>query len=216
MADNLVVNNFITSFRPDQTGYWVMWLILFFFICMIAIAIERYIYIYVRSNINATKFMGDISKRVTSGDFKGAIALCKASGERALPRVILAALTEAERKEFVDFRAIQNAVDESTLEIIPRLNDRTNWLAVLGNISTLTGLLGTIYGLMFSFAAADAGGGAGLAAGISTAMLTTLWGLIVAIPATVMYTFINGKTSSILDDIDEHSVKLIHLLTGGK
>lgn len=216
MADNLVVNNFITAFRPDSTGSWAMWLILLFFICMIAIVIERYIYIYVRANINATKFMGDISKRVTNGDFKGAIALCKSSGERALPRVILAALVEAEKREFVDFRAIQNAVDEATLEVIPRLNDRTNWLAVLGNVATLTGLLGTIYGLMFSFAAADAGGGAGLAAGISVAMLTTMWGLLVAIPATLAYTFINGKTSAILDDIDEHSVKLIHLLTGGK
>jgi biopolymer transport protein ExbB/TolQ len=87
---------------------------------------------------------------------------------------------------------------------------------VLANVATLSGLLGTIYGLMFAFAAAGAGSGGDLAAGISTAMLTTLWGLVVAIPATLVYTFLSNKSQSILDDIDEHSVKLIHLLTGGK
>lgn len=211
-----VINNFFASFSPTQDAFQFMWIILFFFIAMVAITIERWIYVYFRSNINAPLFMGKIRKLVSAGDLKKAISLCKSAGKKALPQVVLSALEEAERKEFVDFRAVQNAVDESTLEIIPRLNKRTGWLSVLGSISTLTGLLGTIVGLMISFAAADAGGGEGLAAGIAVAMQTTMWGLIVAIPSNIMYTFINTKTSAILGDIDEHSVKLIHLLTGGK
>jgi biopolymer transport protein ExbB/TolQ len=47
-------------------------------------------------------------------------------------------------------------------------------------------------------------------------MITTYWGLITAIPAIIMYTWINTTTNGIIDDIDEHSVKLIHLLTGSK
>ena len=83
--------------------------------------------------------------------------------------------------------------------------------------------LGTIVGLIISFKAvgdpkiAAAGGGStALAAGISVAMFTTMWGLIVAIPSIFFYTVVSNKTQNILDDIDEHSVKLIHLLTGGK
>lgn len=213
---DLVISNFFHQFNTSTDGYQFFWIILIFFIAMVAITIERYVYVFVRSNVNADRFMAEIRKLVAAGDFKKAIALCKSAGQKALPKVVLAALEEAERKEFVDFRAVQNAVDESTLEIIPRLNRRTGWLTVLGNVATLTGLLGTIVGLMISFAAADAGGGEGLAQGISVAMQTTMWGLIVAIPSNLFYTFLNTKTSAILDDIDEHSVKLIHLLTGGK
>ena len=63
---------------------------------------------------------------------------------------------------------MQNAVDEATLEIIPKLNIRTGYLAAIGNIATLTGLMGTIFGLILSFeAAGQAGGGAAeLSAGI--------------------------------------------------
>lgn len=78
--------------------------------------------------------------------------------------------------------------------------------------------MGTIYGLIISFkAAGQTGGGTGeLATGISVAMLTTLMGLVVAIPSIVAYTVINTKTNSIIEDIDEHAVKLIHLLTGSR
>jgi len=55
-----------------------------------------------------------------------------------------------------------------------------------------------------------------LAAGISTAMNTTLMGLAIAVPAILIYTFINNKTVKIIDDIDEHTVKLINLLTGNR
>ncbi len=216
------MSDFFAQFNPSQPAWEFMWVILLFFVAMVAITVERLIYIYARANVHAPRFMAEIRKLVAAGDFKKAISYCKSAGERALPMVVLAALTEAERREFIDFRAIQNAVDEASLEIIPRLNRRTGWLTTIGNISTLTGLLGTIVGLIISFKAvgdpraAVGGGTAALAAGISVAMFTTMWGLIVAIPSIFFYTVITNKTQSILDDIDEHSVKLIHLLTGGK
>lgn len=217
------MSDFFTQFNPGSPAWQFMWIILLFFGAMAAISIERLIYVYARANTHAPRFMAEIRKLVAAGDYKKAISICKSAGEKALPMVVLAALTEAERREFIDFRAIQNAVDESFLEIIPRLNRRTSWLTTLGNISTLTGLLGTIVGLIISFKAvgdpkvAAAGGGTtALAAGISVAMFTTMWGLVVAIPSIFFYTVISNKTQAILDDIDEHSVKLIHLLTGGK
>lgn len=213
-----MLSKFFYTFSTAVSGWQMMWMILFFGIIGLAIIIERGMFIYVKSNVNASLFMAEIRKLVSAGDFKKAIALCRSAEEKALPKVILAALLEADKKEFVDYRAVQNAVDEATLEIIPSLSKRTNYLAQIGNVATLTGLLGTIYGLILSFEAAGAtGGGAeALAAGISIAMFTTLWGLIVAIPCIIGYVLINTKANSIVDDIDEHSVKLIHLLTGGK
>ncbi|RJP75413.1 MAG: MotA/TolQ/ExbB proton channel family protein [Candidatus Zixiibacteriota bacterium] len=210
---------FVKAFSPGVGGYLFMWAILFFFVLMVAIAAERMYYILVRSNINASRFMAEIRKLVINGDIKKAMNLCKAAGPKALPEVTLAALAEADKKEFVDYRAIQNAVDEATLEIIPRLTKRTHYLAMIANVATLMGLLGTIFGLIQAFTAVSVSGAeasSNLAAGISIAMITTYWGLVTAIPSIILYTVINTKTNSIVDDIDEHSVKLIHLLTGSK
>ncbi len=213
-----MLSKFFHSFGTSTPGYLFMWIILIFFGLMVAITIERAIYIYIRSNISAGRFMAKIRELVMKENFDKAIELCRSAGQRALPMVALRALQEAKAREFVDFRAVQNAVDEATLEIIPRLGKRTGFLAVLGNISTLTGLLGTIYGLIISFEAAGAAGGGAeaLAQGISVAMFTTMWGLIVAIPSLIAYTVLNTKANDIIDDIDEHAVKLIHVMTRGK
>lgn len=213
------MQEFFQSFNPEVHGYLFMWVILVMFVVMVAIAVERAYYILVRSNIHAPRFMAEIRKLVINGDFKKAMNLCKAAGRKALPEVALAALAEADKKEFVDYRAIQNAVDEATLEIIPRLTSRTGYLAMIANVATLTGLLGTIFGLIKAFTAVSVAGAeaaTNLAAGISIAMITTYFGLITAIPSIILYTIINTKTTRIIDDIDEHSVKLIHLLTGSK
>lgn len=213
-----VFSQFFNSFDMGQPGWQFMWIILTYFAIVIAITIERAIFIYVKSNINANKFMARIRDLVKKENYDKAIEICRSGGQRALPTVVLAALKEAKNRDFIDFRAVQNAVDESTLEIIPKLGKRTGFLAVLGNIATLTGLMGTIFGLIVSFAAAGAAGGGAeaLTQGISVAMLTTLWGLVVAIPSLIAYTLINTKSNDIIDDIDEHSVKLIHLMTRGK
>ncbi len=214
----VVFNQLISQFSTDSSGWIIMWILLMLFVLMVAIAIERAIAIWGLANVNANKFMEKIRKYVKANDFKSAINLCKTAGRRALPRVILPALEEAQAQEIVDFRAVQNAIDEATLEIIPALNIRTNYLAMLGNVSTLLGLMGTIYGLVISFRAAGTAGSdpGALAAGIGIAMLTTLMGLIIAIPAIILYSIINTKTNQIIEDIDEHAVKLIHLLTGSR
>jgi len=206
------------SFTPGFDAWLMMWIMLAFLVAGVAIMVERFIFLWARSNVNANLFMAEINKMVSAGDFKKAISLCKAAGEKALPRVVLAALIEADKREFVEFRAVQNAVDEATLEIIPRLNKRIGYLSQFGNLATLCGLTGTVYGLIQSFNAAGAtgGGGESLSAGIGVAMFTTLFGLIVALPNILGYTILNTKANEIVDDIDEHSVKLIHLLTGGK
>jgi biopolymer transport protein ExbB len=209
------------GFKIGAPGWFFMWLLLFAAVFMIALAIERIYFIVIRSNINATKFMGDIRKLVKEKKYKEALSICSKVNDKALPYVIHAGLSST-NLDNVDFRTVQNAVDEGTLEIIPKLQDRTGYLAMIANVATLLGLMGTIYGLIMAFNSVSAPGidaaekSRLLAAGISTAMNTTLVGLMVAVPAIVVYNYIHNKTMRLIDEIDEHSVKLINLITGNQ
>ena len=210
------------AFRWSADGAVFMYFIALFGVIALAIAVERFYYIMVRSNVNADKFMAEIRKLVAGGNMERAIELCEKGKQKALPFVVLRGLKRASESETLDFRAIQNAVDEGTLEVIPKLQERTNYLSMLANVSTLTGLMGTIYGLILSFQAVSGEGVPEaektkfLAAGISTAMNTTIFGLMVAIPSLVIYTVITNRTNKIIDEMDEHLVKLINLITGDR
>ncbi len=219
---NAFWSEFLSSFSPEAEGFAFMWLILIFLVIAITIAAERVYYVMVKSNVNSDKFMMEIRKYVTSGNIKRAIDLCESGKQKALPYVVLAGLKRVAESESLDFRSIQNAVDEGTLEVIPKLQRRTNYLSMIANVATLTGLMGTIYGLIVAFSAVgsaeipDDQKTRLLARGISTAMNTTIFGLAVAIPTIVAYNVIQNKTAQIIDDMDEHLVKLINLITGNR
>jgi biopolymer transport protein ExbB len=218
----LFLSQFGQAFGWTSEGSFFMYFIALFAALALAIAAERIYYIVVRSNVNADKFMAEIRKLVAGGNMERAIDLCEKGKQKALPFVVLRGLKRANESETLDFRAIQNAVDEGTLEVIPKLKERTNYLSMLANVATLTGLMGTIYGLILSFTAVSGEGipeaekSRVLAKGISTAMNTTIFGLMVAVPTLVAYTFISNKTSKIIDELDEHLVKLINLITGNR
>jgi biopolymer transport protein ExbB/TolQ len=218
----LFLSQFGQAFGFSAEGSFFMYFIALFAAIALAVAAERMYYIVVRSNVNANKFMAEVRKLVAGGNMERAIGLCEKGKQKALPFVVLRGLKRANESETLDFRAIQNAVDEGTLEVIPKLKERTNYLSMLANVATLTGLMGTIYGLILSFTAVSGEGvpeaekSKVLAKGISTAMNTTIFGLMVAIPTLIAYTFISNKTAKIIDELDEHLVKLINLITGNR
>ncbi len=197
-------------------GIW-MYLILAVSIFAIGITIERFIFLFFKYNINAQAFMAQIQKLVMAVNIDRAIKLCNAAPSRALPKVIKAGLTRANKGEV----EIQNAIEEATLEVVPKVQKRTPALAVLANIATLLGLLGTIIGLIEAFEALESATPENrqqmLSRGIALAMNTTAFGLIVAIPTLVAHLILSGMTKKILDEIDMYSVKLENLLvTRGK
>ena len=216
------MSEILRNFSTDVAGWQFMYILMIPAVFMVAIAVERAIYILIKSDINAPKFMAEIRKHVLAGEYEKALDLCKLAKDRALPKVVSCGLKAVAGREEIDFRTIQNSVDEGMLEVIPKLQARTPFLSMLANISTLIGLMGTIYGLILSFRAVSAPGidptekARFLAAGISTAMNTTLTGLAIAVPAIILYTFLLNKTTKIIDEIDEHTVKLINLLTGNR
>src|SRR4029434_945677 len=112
--------------------------------------------------------------------------------------------------------------DESALREMPRINRRTGYLALFANLAMLSGLFGTITGLIKACAAV---GGESfdpsqkariLAEGISEAMNCTAFGLIAAIVALMGFAFLNGKTQGMEDDINEASVRVLNLVVSNR
>ena len=195
----------------SEGGFW-MHPILAMSVIGLGVMLERFIFLYFKYNINAAAFMAQIQKLVMANNIDRAIKLCNAEPNAALPRVLKSGLTRANRGEV----EIENAINESQLEVNPNLTKRTPYLAMLANVATLTGLLGTIQGLIQAFEAVDNANAAAksemLAAGIAVAMFTTMMGLMVAIPTLILASIIQNKTTKILDEVDLYSVKTINLL----
>ncbi|MEX0797958.1 MAG: MotA/TolQ/ExbB proton channel family protein, partial [Bacteriovoracaceae bacterium] len=142
---------------------------------------------------------------------QGAIRVCSGS-LAALPKVLKSGLKRASQGS----EQIQNALDATSLEVVPKVELRLGYLQLIANISTLFGLLGTIQGLIESFSAVAAADPAQkaelLAMGISKAMNTTALGLFAAITIMILHAFLNAKAEKIVNEVDEYSVKLLDLL----
>lgn len=199
-----------------QKGGPFMHLIALTFAFALAFIFERLVRLYSTYYVDGTSFMFEVQKYVLANDLDGAIRLCNGAGKAALPRVIKAGLQRSSR----DDEQIQNAIDAASLEIVPKLEKRLNYLALIANIATLMGLLGTITGLIQSFSAiavADASQRqAILSAGISEAMNCTAFGLVVAITTMIMHSVLSARATKIIEDIDEFGVKLLDLLSARK
>jgi biopolymer transport protein ExbB/TolQ len=194
-----------------QQGGKVMYIILAGAFLALIIIVERFWKIHIRSRINARKFVDRILTLLRDNQVEQAVFFCKRYNV-PLAKIILAGLMSHKKPD----RMIQNAVDEVALSEIPRLQSRIPYLAMIAQVSLLLGLLGTIIGLIQSFTAvgsAEASEKAALlASGISKAMNTTAFGLIVAVPCMIFYTIFQRSTERIIDDIDESSVRVINLL----
>lgn len=195
-------------------GIW-MYIILGVSIIALGIVIERFIFLFFRYNINAGAFMAQVQKLVVANSYDKAIKLCNAAPSAALAKVLKAGLLRANKGS----DEIKEAIEEATLEVVPHIQKRTQSLQALANISTLIGLLGTIDGMIDAFAAISSDSvpaaerQTALGNAISKAMLTTAFGLIVAIPTMGFHVFLSGVTKKIIDEIDLYGTKLQNLLS---
>jgi biopolymer transport protein ExbB/TolQ len=208
-----MIQGIVSAFQTG--GVWMIPIAIAFGLS-IGFTLERFVRLFFQYNVDGASFMFEIQKYILSNDLDGAIRVCNGAERAALPRVIKAGLQRASRDE----QQIQNAIDAASLEVIPRLERRIPYLALIANIATLLGLLGTISGLIKSFGAvaqADpAQRQAILAAGIAEAMNATAFGLMTAIFTMVAHSILSNKANRILEDIDEFGVKLLDLLSARK
>ena len=194
-----------------RNGGMVMNFILAVAVIGLAVFIERFYTIVIKSKINGRAFIDRVVQLVRAGKIDDAIKLC-AQSKAALPDMGLLILRSRSRDE----ADLQNVADAAALSVIPRLTRRLQYLPMLANVATLLGLFGTIYGLRAAFAsvagASAAERSAKLAEGIAIALNATGFGLLTAIPLTVAHSYLVSQAETTIEQVDEFSVRLINAL----
>ncbi|MFA9204107.1 MAG: MotA/TolQ/ExbB proton channel family protein, partial [Flavobacteriales bacterium] len=174
----------------------------------IAIVVERYLFLS-RIKKQNQSLWAQVQPMLNKGDTEAALRTAK-QDDSEVGRVLDYGLTTANTGADMDH--IESALEEGLLESIPRLEARTSYVATFANIATLLGLLGTVQGLIQAFesvANADpALKGDLLSAAISVAMNTTAFGLAVAIPLLLAYTFLQNYTQHVIESIEMISMKV--------
>lgn len=201
--------NYVAAFM--QAGGVFMWVILAVWGFGLALAIDKFIKLYFKYDVDGSSFMNEIQRYILSNDIQGAIRTCSGTSA-ALPRVLKSGL----KRSGQGTEQIQNALDATALETIPKVESKMSYIQLIATISTLLGLLGTIQGLIMSFAAVASADPSQrsqvLTEGIAKAMNTTYLGLMAAISVMVIYTILASKAEKITNEIDEFSVKLLDIL----
>ncbi|MEJ2252776.1 MAG: MotA/TolQ/ExbB proton channel family protein [Nitrospirota bacterium] len=196
-----------------QKGGVFMYPILLVFAVGMAIAFERWVHL--NRIQGANQKMWDLLHPVlVKGEFDKArdIANKDKSSMAQMLGMGLARQGAVRRREDIEI-----AMEESMMEIIPQLEKRTPYVALLSNIATLLGLLGTIMGLIEAFTAVANANPAEkadlLSASISVAMNTTAFGLMSAIPLLLLHAKLTSTTGHIVDSLEMASVKALNTIS---
>jgi biopolymer transport protein ExbB/TolQ len=199
-----------------KEGGWGMYPILLLFVITVYLTLERAMYL-AKSKIDVDQLMSVVKSQIVAGNLRGAISTCDATPV-GVTKIISAGLRKAEQGG--SEHEIQQSMDEEALRELPKIEKRTGYLAMLGNLATLAGLLGTITGLIKSFASV-AGVDPSMKAtmlskGISEAMNCTAFGLGTGILGLAAYAVLNGKTQFILDGVNQATVECLNLVVTGR
>jgi biopolymer transport protein ExbB/TolQ len=188
-------------------GGFYMHFILALAVVVLAIAVERFIVIGRAASVNSKRLVDDVVGLVGRGDVASARNLTRASNAPAA-RVALAMLQLVHATE----ERIQSAADDAATLVLAPLSRRLSTLNLLANVATLLGLLGTIFGLNTAFSAVGAADptqrSAFLASGISTALNTTAFGLIVAVPTLLLQGYLASLVEGITSQVDEVIIRV--------
>lgn len=199
-----------------KEGGWGMYPILVCLIFTLAILVDRLNALYGRLSIDKEAFLAGLKKHIFAGDLEQAISYTASQKPTPLTAIVKAGLMQVEKGD----AEVQASMDEASLREMPRIEARTGYLAMLGNVATLSGLLGTVSGLIACFAAvanvAAEQKSQVLSAGIAEAMNCTAFGLGTGIIALVFFSVLQGRTQHMLDDINETSVGVLNLIVANR
>ena len=182
----------------------------------IILILERFVTL--RSlTVNKSDFNEHLFGMVLRGDIRQAITYCDTK-PTPLTSTLKAGLVQVMNHR--PDEEVQVAMDATVLRETPKVEGWSSFLAVFGNVATLIGLVGTISGMISSFAAISAQSGAqkaeGLSRGISEALHCTAFGLMVAILAIIFYGYFQLRISRILNDVVESSMSLMNLVVANR
>ncbi|OQX70078.1 MAG: adventurous gliding motility protein R [Sorangiineae bacterium NIC37A_2] len=181
---------------------------------VLTIVIERFMFQLTRYRVNSSEFFAQIKKLVLAGNIDRAVKLCEA-GDYPILQLVKAGLTAANRGE----EEIDAALSEKLSELKPETEKRIGALWSLANIATLIGLLGTVSGLIATFASiarpdlSQADKQRLLANGIAEAMYNTALGLGIAVFCMIVHIILHTRAKSIQHDLESVMERTFNLLT---
>lgn len=184
---------------------------------VLTIVIERFVFQMTRYRVNSKEFFAQVKKLVTAGNIDRAIKLCEADDYPIL-QLVKSGLTHANKGE----AEIDASLSEKLSELKPQAEKRIGALWSLANIATLIGLLGTVFGLITTFAAIAAPGLSQadkqrmLANGIAEAMYNTAVGLGIAVFCMITHIILHTRAKSIQHDLEATMERTFNLLTISK
>jgi len=200
---NVAVNFF-------RDGGFFLYPLALIFVVGVAISVERWVYLSKETSKNRSLW-DEITPLIQQGNFRQALQVAQGSDAQVATvlKYGIARIQHARRRE-----DIENPMEESMLEIVPRLEKRTHYLATLANIGMLMGLLGTVTGLIGTFAAVasvnPAEKASMLSASISVAMNCTAFGLLTAVPLLFIHAWLQSRTTALIDSLEMASVKFLN------
>ncbi len=183
-------------FSGGWTGLLIMLLLVALSMAAVALVVEHVITI--RHDVLLPPGLAEgVTAQLTQGNVSAAEQVCRGQPS-VLAAVISAGLGEVEG----GWPAVEKAAEEATAEQSARLLRKIEYLSVIGNIAPMVGLLGTVIGMIFAFQEVAESQGAAraaeLAAGIYQALVTTVGGLLVAIPALAAYAVFRNRIDHLI------------------
>ena len=205
------MSTFDTVVKFFQDCGWFIYPSLLIMASGLSIAIERFI-VLMRARAENRKMWDRILPMLQGGKFQQVLGYTTKS-DTAIGKIVsngLSRLQTARRREDIDA-----AMEEGMMEIVPRLEKRTHYIATFANVITLVGLLGTISGLIRAFTAVaqvnPAEKAEMLSASISIAMNNTAFALAVAIPFLLIHSFLNARANEIVDSLEAAKISFLNL-----
>ena len=180
----------------------------------LAIIMERVISIY-RSRIDTNKFMDEITTALKRNRINEALEICEQT-QGPIARILKTGISKHDRSR----QEIREAIEDAGMHEVPRLEQNLCALATIAHVSPLLGLLGTVTGMVSTFqiiqqkaVAMYPVNPAVLAQGIWEALITTVAGLIVAIPCFVAYNYLVAKVQNLVVEMEVSATDLVNILT---
>ena len=201
-------------FEYLDKGGWMMYVILLVSIVGVGIFCERGFHLYLKQRLNASGFIAMIMAHIETRNYRQAIDACKVDSGHPVVNILRAGVMRSNRRP----SEIERAMEKEMLEALPVLNKRINLLSFLANSCTLLGLLGTIFGLIAAFSSVSAASAAerqtALADGISQAMYTTAFGIVVAVPLLFFHHLLTQRQEDIINEMESGATSLLVSLCG--
>lgn len=192
----------------------VMWPILLCSIFALAIILEKLWHLH-RIKIDTQEFLNNILDKIKHHQIKEALEICDKT-KSPISHILKTGILKYDRPR----PQIKEAIEDASLYEIPKLEKNLSALATIAHISPLLGLLGTVTGMVRCFQTIQAKATSfhpvspgDLAGGIWEALLTTVAGLIVAIPTFVIYNYLVNRINNFILEMEKAATELVNFLT---